>query len=96
MATATDDEFAEEAMVNVHDAKTHFSKLLERAHRGETIVLAKGGKPYAKMVPLGSSKAREPRKPGGLEHLNIPDAFFFDDLPEEELRLWEGWGDDEV
>lgn len=38
--------------VNVHEAKTHFSRLLERAHRGEEIILAKGGKPYAKLVPL--------------------------------------------
>ena len=78
-------------MVNVHDAKTHFSKLLERAHAGEEIVLAKAGKPYAKLVPLGVEKPR--RQPGRLKGL-ITDAFF-EPLPPEELKLWEeGWPGD--
>jgi prevent-host-death family protein len=38
--------------VNVHEAKTQFSKLLERAHAGEEIILAKRGKPYARLLPL--------------------------------------------
>lgn len=74
------------SIVNVHDAKTHFSKLLDRAHAGEEIILAKAGKPYARLVPLEKPKAQ--RKPGGLK-AKIPDAFFFDPLPEEELRAWE-------
>ena len=53
-----------EAVVNVQEAKTHLSRLLERAHQGETIVLAKAGKPYAKLVPL---ETRLPRKPGLLK-----------------------------
>jgi len=78
-------------MVNVHDAKTHFSKLLERAHAGEEIVLAKAGKPYAKLVPLATEKPR--RQPGRLKG-SITDAFF-EPLPPEELRLWEeGWPGD--
>jgi prevent-host-death family protein len=79
-------------MVNVHDAKTHFSKLLERAHAGEEIVLAKAGKPYAKLVPLAAEKPR--RQPGILKGWVIPDSFF-DPLPKEELKLWEeGWPGD--
>jgi prevent-host-death family protein len=39
-------------IINVHDAKTHFSRLLEAAHRGEEIILAKAGKPYARLMPL--------------------------------------------
>ena len=39
-------------VINVHDAKTQFSKLLERAHAGQEIILAKAGKPYARMMPL--------------------------------------------
>ena len=39
-------------MFNVHDAKTHLSRLLDRAHAGEEIILAKAGEPYAKLVPL--------------------------------------------
>lgn len=78
-------------MVNVHDAKTHFSKLLERAHAGEEIVLAKAGKPYAKLVPLTAAKPR--RQPGRLKGL-VTDAFF-EPLPPEELKLWEeGWPGD--
>jgi prevent-host-death family protein len=39
-------------IVNVHEAKTHFSRLIDAAHAGETIVVAKGGKPWARLVPL--------------------------------------------
>lgn len=74
------------SIVNVHDAKTHFSRLLDRAHAGEEIILAKAGKPYARLVPL--EKPKVVRKPGGLK-ASIPDGFFFDPLPEEELRAWE-------
>lgn len=72
--------------INVHEAKTHFSKLLERAHGGEEIVLAKAGVPYARLVPLQEGKPR--RQPGRLTGAVITDAFF-DPLPEDELRLWE-------
>ena len=72
------------ATINVHDAKTHFSKLLERAHAGEEIILAKAGKPYAKLVPIGET-AKRPRKPGGWPELaNIPDSVWFDPLPDDE------------
>jgi prevent-host-death family protein len=37
---------------NVHEAKTHFSELLERAHKGEEVIIAKAGKPYARLVPV--------------------------------------------
>lgn len=69
---------------NVHAAKTHFSRLLERAHAGEEIVIAKNGEPYARLVPLESPP---PRKPGLLKG-RIEDAFF-EPLPEEELAAWE-------
>ena len=51
--------------VNVHEAKTHFSQLLERAHAGEEIVIAKSGKPYARLVPLAAPAPREPRAAEG-------------------------------
>lgn len=74
-------------VVNVHEAKTHFSKLLERAHSGEEIVLAKAGKPYARLVPL--KKEEKPRRqPGRLKGMRLTEAFF-DPLPDEELLLWE-------
>lgn len=74
-------------IVNVHEAKTHFSRLLERAHAGEEIVLAKAGRPYARLVPLEAPAAE--RRPGGLPGLVI-DNRFFDPLPEDELQRWEG------
>ncbi len=43
---------------NIHEAKTRFSELLERAHAGEEIVIAKAGKPYARLVPIAPAPAR--------------------------------------
>lgn len=40
------------AMVNIHEAKTHLSKLLERVEKGETIVIARAGKPVAELQPV--------------------------------------------
>jgi prevent-host-death family protein len=65
--------------VNVHEAKTHLSRLLDRAHAGEEIVIAKSGEPYARLVPLKAGKAE--RKPGTLKgQIKMSDAFF-DPLP---------------
>lgn len=48
--------------VNIHDAKTHLSRLVERAEHGEEIVIARAGRPVAKLVPY--RETREPRKLG--------------------------------
>lgn len=48
--------------VNVYDAKTHLSKLLERVEAGEEIVIARNGRPIAKLVP--TQRERAPRVPG--------------------------------
>lgn len=79
-----------EAVINVHEAKTHLSKLLERAHGGEVIVLAKAGKPYARLMPLASEQPVE-RVLGRLAGVVEPidDAVFFEELPDDELRAWE-------
>lgn len=71
--------------VNVHEAKTHFSKLLEQAHAGQEIILAKAGKPYARLMPLAPPTS--PRRPGRLAG-RIGDAFF-QPLPDDELDAWE-------
>lgn len=81
-------ESAPAKAVNVHEAKTHFSKLLKRAHNGEEIVLSKAGKPYAKLVPIEPAPLKR-REPGGLEGYVLPDSFF-DPLPDDELDAWEG------
>ena len=74
--------------ISVHDAKADLSRLLDRVEAGEEVVIARAGKPVAKLVPIPAAR---PRVPGRLKHLAPPpDSFFFDPLPEEELRLWEG------
>ena len=70
-------------VVNVHEAKTHFSRLLDEVHAGAEIVLAKAGKPYARLVPLAPQ-----RRPGRLS--GRVDDSFFDPLPEGELAAWVG------
>ena len=52
--------------INLHDAKTHLSRLVEAAAKGEEIVIAKAGRPMARLVPLRPS-ARKERKPGALK-----------------------------
>jgi prevent-host-death family protein len=62
-------------IVNVHAAKTHLSRLLDRAHAGEEIVIAKSGKPYARLVPLAGRLPK--RQAGTLENqVELTDAFF--------------------
>ncbi len=70
-------------IVNVHQAKTQFSRLLKRAHEGEEIVLAKAGKPYARLVPLEEAQPRVP----GIADGQVDEAFF-EPLPESELKAW--------
>jgi len=62
--------------VNMHEAKTHLSKLVERVERGEEIVISRNGSPVAKLVPV-PAKDLEPRQFGGLEDKIWigPDAF---------------------
>jgi prevent-host-death family protein len=52
------------AQVNIHEAKTHLSRLVERAAGGEEIVIARAGKPAAKLVPYRD--LRTPRRLGAL------------------------------
>lgn len=73
--------------VNVHEAKTHFSRLLEQVHAGQEVILSKAGTPYARMVPLEQAPAQ--RQPGRLAG-KVLDAAFFDALPDAELAAWSG------
>ncbi len=76
--------------VNIHDAKTHLSRLLARVEAGEEIVIARAGRPVARLVPLRDDRA--PRTPGGWEgHVWIaPD---FDELPAELAAAFTGEDD---
>lgn len=72
--------------VNVQDAKTRLSELLARVERGEEIIVARGGKPIARLTAVEQPPAREL---GFVSGGDIPESFF-EPLPEEELRRWEG------
>ena len=71
-------------IINVHEAKTQLSRLLERAHAGEEVVISKGGRPYARLCPL---EPLPPRRPGVLK--GELGRAFFEPLPENELEGWE-------
>lgn len=74
-------------MVNIHEAKTQLSKLVERAAAGEEIVIAKAGIPRARLTPLVTR--REPRSPGawqGRVHIHKG----FDELPYDLRQAFAG------
>ena len=79
---------------NLYDAKTHLSRLVERAAAGEEIVIAKAGKPKAKLVPY---EAPQRKRVFGQNLLGI--TYIADDfdgpLPPEIQRYFEGESDDE-
>lgn len=73
--------------VNMHDAKTHLSKLVEEAVEGEPFVIAKAGKPLVKVVKI---EAAAPKRTGFLKgHIDVPQDF--DTMFEDEIReMFEG------
>ncbi|MCY3878963.1 MAG: type II toxin-antitoxin system prevent-host-death family antitoxin [Rhodobacteraceae bacterium] len=74
-------------VVNVHQAKTELSRLLARVESGEEVVIARRGEPVVRLV---ACKPRVQRLPDVLRgKVKIPDSFF-DPLPEDELKAWEG------
>ena len=74
--------------VTIHKAKTQLSKLIERVERGEEVVIARGKEPVARLVPYVQE-----RPTGGFGSLKGKvwlDESFWEPLPDEELKLWEG------
>jgi prevent-host-death family protein len=72
--------------INIHQAKTHLSSLLERVARGEEIVIAKAGKPVARLMPLELPVAEDIRVIGFMAgHGFIPDDF--DSMAADEIAL---------
>jgi prevent-host-death family protein len=70
-------------VVNVHEAKTHLSKLLDEVESGHEVVLARNGEPCAKLVPIAMRKQR----PMGFVRGRVTKAFF-EPLEDEELSSW--------
>ena len=75
--------------INIHDAKTHFSRLVDQAAAGEEIIIAKAGKPVARLVPLAPAE-KKPRVLGILRGLAVVPDGFDDPLPDDLLDLFEG------
>lgn len=59
--------------VNIHEAKTHFSKLLQRALAGEEVIISRAGKPIAKIVPIGNRTRRRFGMDRGV--FDVPEDF---------------------
>jgi prevent-host-death family protein len=74
-------------IVNIHEAKTHLSRLVERAAAGEEVIIGKAGKPMARLVAYVDTP--RPRVPGRWKK-RVHIAADFDDTPEELLKAFEG------
>lgn len=75
--------------INIHEAKTQFSRLVDAVVNGEEIVVAKAGKPAARLVPIGQAKVK--RRFGGLKgKVRIADDFDAP-LPDEVISAFEGY-----
>ncbi|MFO1025707.1 MAG: type II toxin-antitoxin system Phd/YefM family antitoxin [Acetobacteraceae bacterium] len=76
--------------VNLHAAKTHFSRLVDEAAGGTEIIIAKAGKPVAKLVPLQAPGAAPKRQLGVLVGVITVPPDFDAPLPDEILDAFEG------
>ncbi len=75
------------ATYTVHQAKTQLSQLLAKVEQGEEVTIARGSQPVARLVAIAPAVER---KPGAWKgRFTVPESFF-DPLPEDELRAWNG------
>jgi prevent-host-death family protein len=76
--------------VNIHEAKTHLSRLVEQAAKGEPFVIAKAGKPLVKVVPLDEPPKKLVQRMGFMKgQISVPDDF--DTMFQDEIiRMFEG------
>jgi prevent-host-death family protein len=72
-------------LVNIYEAKTKLSRLVDRAAAGEEILIGRAGKPLVRLVPV---EELGPREPGLLRGVKVPEGVF-DALSDDELRDWE-------
>ncbi len=75
--------------VNIYEAKTRLSELVDQAHAGQTVIIAKAGTPLAKLVPLYAGPKRKIIY-GLMKGEFLESADFDDPLPDELLDLFEG------
>jgi prevent-host-death family protein len=74
------------SVTTIHEAKTNLSRLIEKAERGEEVIIARGKQPVVRLVPIAKPGKRQFDLLKGK--YVIPDDFF-DPLPQDELDLWE-------
>ena len=79
--------------VNMHEAKTHLSRLVDRAAKGEPFIIAKAGKPLVKVVPLDAPSEHQTRRFDFMPDLEVPDDF--DTMFADEIEKM-FYGDDEA
>lgn len=71
--------------VNIHEAKTHLSRLIEKAAKGEAFIIAKAGKPMVKVVPLDGTDAPKKRRIGFMDgEFTVPEDF--DTMMQDEIE----------
>ena len=79
-------------VINIHEAKTHLSRLVEEAARGDSFIIAKAGRPIARVIPFEEGAHKPQRKRTGFYSgppVSIPDDF--DRIDEDEIAdLFEG------
>lgn len=77
--------------VNMHDAKTHLSRLVDKAMQGESVVIAKAGKPLVKIIAIDAPMPAKKKRLGFLAgQVNIPDAKTFNELGSDEIAAMFG------
>ena len=75
------------SVVTIHQAKTQLSRLIQEAANGKEVIIARGAKPVARLVPVG--EARGKRQPGSLKDRLRVGPEFFEPLPSDEVAGWE-------
>ena len=78
------------ALVNVQDAKTQFSRYIDRVEQGEVVVICRHNKPVAELRPIVTKQVQTPRKPGLLKGLIGWKQGAFDPMTDEELADFDG------
>ncbi|QYF85713.1 type II toxin-antitoxin system Phd/YefM family antitoxin [Brevundimonas sp. PAMC22021] len=79
--------------VNIHEAKTHLSRLVDRAAKGESFIIAKAGKPMVKVTPIEEAPQKAIQRIGFMEgEFTVPDDF--DTMFQEEIEAM-FYGDEE-
>ena len=79
--------------ITIHAAKTNLSKLIARVHEGEEIIICRGKTPVAKLTAIAPATSK--RQFGAYKGLATVTDAFFEPLPDDEIRLWEGQADRE-